>query len=58
MKDQQRKKKQLTTVQNETKHRVISQHERRAVGMKEPERLVDMPCMLPLCHTFTAVVAG
>jgi len=37
---------------------VITQHERRDVEMKEPEWLVDMPCMLPLCHPFTVVVAG
>jgi len=48
----------VTAVQNETKHHVITQHERRDVEMKEPERSVDMPCMLPLCHPFTAVVAG
>jgi len=58
MKHRQRKKKQVTTVQNETKHNVTTRHERRDVGMKEPEWLVDMPCMLPLCHPFTAVVAG
>jgi len=58
MKDRQRKKKRVTTVQNVTKHHVITQHERRDVEMKEPERSVDMPCMLPLCHPFTAVVAG
>ena len=58
MKDRQRKNKQVTTVQNVTKHHVITQHERRDVEMKEPEWLVDMPCMLPLCHPFTAVVAG
>ena len=58
MKDRQLKKKQETTVQNETKHNVTTRHERRDVGMKEPEWLVDMPCMLPLCHPFTAVVAG
>lgn len=58
MKDRQWKKKQVTTVQNETKHHVITQHERRDVEMKEPEWFVDMPCMLPMCHPFTAVVAG
>jgi len=58
MKDRQRKQKQVTTVQNVTKHHVITQHGRTDVEMKEPERLVDMPCMLPLCHPFTAVVAG
>jgi len=49
IKDRQRKKKQVTTVQNETKHNVITQHERSDVEMKEPEWLDDMPCMLPLC---------
>jgi len=55
MKDPQRKKKQVTTVQNETKHHVITQHERRDVEMKEPEWLADMPCILPLCHPFTVL---
>jgi len=55
MKYPQRKKKQVTTVQNETKHHVITQHERRDVEMKEPEWLADMPCILPLCHPFTVL---
>jgi len=44
-------------VQNETKHHLISQHERRDAEMKEPEMLVDIPCMLPLRRPYTAVVA-
>jgi len=37
---------------------VITQHEPWHVEMKEPKSLVNSPCMLPLYHPFTAVVAG
>ena len=57
MKDRQRKKKEVTTAQNEMSD-VIRQHEPWHVEMKEPKWLVNSPCMLPLCHPFTAVVAG
>jgi len=57
MKHRQRKKKQVAKVQNEMSH-VTTQHELRHIEMKDPKSLVNSPCMLPLCHPFTAVVAG
>jgi len=57
MKDRQRKKKEVTTAQYEMSD-VIRQHEPWHVEMKEPKSLVISLCMLPLCHPFTAVVAG
>jgi len=37
---------------------IMTQHEARYGDMKELKRSVEMSCMLPLCHPFTAVVAG
>ena len=37
---------------------VIRRHELWYAKMKELKSLVNRPCMLPLCHPFTAVVAG
>jgi len=36
----------------------VPHNEARHIERKEPEWLVKSPCMLPLCHPFTAVVAG
>ena len=57
MKDRERKKKKVAWAQNEMSH-VIRHHEPWYAKMKEPKSLVNRPCMLPLCHPFTAVVAG
>jgi len=57
MKQRLPKKKDVVTTQSEMRH-AISQDETTYVERKEPEWLVKSPCMLPLCHTFTAVVAG
>jgi len=57
MKQRLRKKKDVVATQSEMR-RVISQDETRYVERKEPEWLVKSPCMMPLSHPFTAVVAG
>jgi len=57
MKQRLPKKKDVVTTQSEMRH-AISQDETTYVERKEPEWLVKSPCMLPLCHPFTAVVAG
>jgi len=56
LKDRLRKQKKgqrETVPQHEPKY-VMMQNEPR----QEPKWCADMPCMLPLCHPFTAVVAG
>ena len=52
-----REKKAVVTTQSDMR-RVISQDETTYAERKEPEWLVKSQCMLPLCHPFTAVVAG
>jgi len=51
------KKKDVTTAQCESAY-AVPHNEARHIETKEPESLVKIPCMLPLCHPFTAVVAG
>jgi len=57
MKQRLRKKRKVAMTQSEISD-VITQDEPRYIEMKEPEWIVKSPCMLPLCHPFTAVVAG
>jgi len=51
------RKKDVTTVQCESAY-VLPHIEAGHRETKELEWLVKSPCMLPLCHPFTAVVAG
>jgi len=44
MNDRKREKKQMTTVQNETKHHVITQHERRGVEMNQSGWSICLVC--------------
>ena len=57
MKDRERKTQKVARAHNEKSH-VIRHHEPSYAKMKELQSLVNTPCMMPLCHPFTAVVAG
>jgi len=57
MKHRMWRKKDVTTVQCEWSY-AVPHNEARHIKTKEPEWLVKSPCMLPLCHPFTAAVAG